>query len=240
VLEEATEIARQTNRPYDIVACSYCHGILLFSSGHASEAIKQFREGLDLSREYSINLFIPLIVGQLGAALTLVGSHVQAASLLERVVRESELLGHNIGTVFANYALATAYRAAGRTEESRLLAETCLENARRHGFQGVEARLLLLLGTLQMSTAKPDATAAESFVKGSIDLARSLNALPNVAQGQLGLADIWARAGRPEEAIEAIDSAVHLFDAIGFQKLPDDVSRLRLQCAPSATLSRAV
>jgi hypothetical protein len=144
------------------------------STGQGNEAINEFRKALDLSREYSINLFIPLIVGQLGAALTLAGLHSAAIGLLERVVRELELLGHNIGTVFANYALAAAYRAVGRVEESVRLAMACLENTRRYGFHGVEVRVLLLLGTLQMTPARPDAATAESFIKSSIDLARSL------------------------------------------------------------------
>ena len=226
-LEEADEITKQTGRPYDHVACSYSRGILLSSTGHAAEAIGEFRKALDLSREYSINLFVPLIVGQLGAALTLTGMHDSAIGLLERVARESKLLGHNIGTVFANYALAAAYKAVGRVEESRGLADACLENARLYGFQGIEARVLLLLGALQQDTAKPDATAAESLVRISIDLARRLTALPNVAQGHLALADLWAKSGKTEQAIEAIDAALQIYDSIGYRQIPDEVLRLR-------------
>ncbi len=230
-LEEASEIAQQTGRPYDAVACSYGHGILLASTGQGKEAIAEFRKGLDLCRDYSINLFIPLLVGQLGAALTVIGLHNQAISLLERVVRESELLGHNVATIFANYALAAAYNAAGRVEESIKLAMSCLENALRYGFKGVEVRILLLLGSLQMASAKPDLNTAESFITRSIDLARSLNALPNVAQGQLALAGLWAKTGRHGQAVEAINSALHIFDTIGYRQLPEDISRLRLECS---------
>jgi tetratricopeptide (TPR) repeat protein len=229
-LEEALEITQQTGRPYDAVACSYCRGILLAFTGQWNDAVAEFRKGLDLCRDYSINLFIPLIVGQLGAALTMVGLHNQAISLLERVVRESELLGHNAATVFANYALAAAYSPVGRVEESLKLATSCLENTQRYGFKGVEVRVLLLLGSLQIVSPKSDLNAAETFIKNSIDLARSLNALPNVGQGQLALAGLWAKTGRPEQAIEAIDSALHTFDTIGYRQRPEEISRLRFEC----------
>jgi tetratricopeptide (TPR) repeat protein len=116
-LEEASRIAEQTERPYDSVACSYGRGILSMYSGHPSEAINELRRGLDLCREYSINLFIPLIVGQLGAALTTVGSHDQAIRLLDRVVRESQLLGsqrlHRLRKLRAGCSLPRSRQASG-------------------------------------------------------------------------------------------------------------------------------
>jgi predicted ATPase len=230
-LEEAVGVANETGRPYDAVACSYAHGILLSSAGRTPEAIAEFRRGLELCREYSINLFIPLIVGQLGAALSAVGQQVQAIGLLEKVVREAESLGHNVGTVFANYALAAAYKASGRIAEAVALCRKSLESTRQYGYQGVETRLLLLLGNLELAADRPDLQAAEAYVRRSIMLASRVGALPNVAQGQLALADILAVAQRYSEASEILEAAVKLSGEIDYRFPEDEVSRIRARLA---------
>jgi class 3 adenylate cyclase/predicted ATPase len=231
VLDEATETSGRTKRPYDAVACSYCRGFLFFASGHASEATSEFRNALDLCREFSINLFIPLVIGQLGAALTVAGLHGQAVGMLERVVRESENLGHNIGTAFAKYALATAYRAAGRLDASRKSALSSLESTQRSGFRGVELRVLHLLGLLDLELAEPDLAAAEASLVRSADLARALDALPSFIQAQLTLADLWARTGKPQQSAEALDAAERISHRIGYHGLFDDIARRRSQLA---------
>ena len=86
---------------------------------------------------------------------------------------------------------------------------------------------------LQMDIPKLDPEAAESLIKGSFDLARSLNALPIVAQGQLALADVWAKAGKPARAIEAIDSALQVFGAIRHLPIPNHLLQLRNECTQS-------
>jgi class 3 adenylate cyclase/predicted ATPase len=232
-LEEATETAGTTRRPYDAVACCYCRGFLLSASGHANDAIGEFRNALDLCREYSINLFVPLVVGQLGAALTAAGLHSHAVGMLERVVRESENLGHNVGTIFARYALAAAYRGAGQMDESLQAALSNLESTQRGGFRGVESRVLHLLGLLHLELAEPDFTAAETFLVRSADLARRLDALPGLAQTELTLADLWTRTGKPQQSAEALDSAERISDRIGYRGLADDIAHRRSQLTDS-------
>ncbi|MEA2882262.1 MAG: hypothetical protein QOH32_1518 [Bradyrhizobium sp.] len=224
-LEEASKLAEQTGRPYDAVSCSYGRGILAMYSGEAGAAIAEFRKGLDLCREYSINLFIPLIVGQLGAALTATGSHDQAIPLLDRVVRESQVLGHSAATAFGNYALAAAYREAGRHQEALDLIEPCLDTARRYGLRGIEVRVLHLLGVLNGDRSDPG--AAEALLSRSVELAKILEAWPNVAQGQLSLADILLKAGEHARAAEAVDCAISIYEKLGCGTLAKKAQALR-------------
>lgn len=224
-LDEACEIAGQTERPYDTSSCSYGRGILSMYSGETGKAIVEFRQGLDICREYSINLFIPLIVGQLGAALTATGSHEQAIRLLDRVVRESRVLGHSAATAFANYALASAYREAGRHQEALELVEPGLATAAEYGFRGVETRLLHLFGVLKADQADP--AAAEALLLRSIELARTLEAWPNIAQGQLALAEHWSKTGDLARATDAADSAISIYERLGCDALAVKARALR-------------
>jgi class 3 adenylate cyclase len=224
-LDEASGIAEETGRPYDAVSCCYSRGLLSMYSGDAAKAITEFRKGLDVCREYSINLFIPLIVGQLGAALTAVGSHDQAIRLLDRVVRESQVLGHNAATAFANHALALAYREAGRHQEAIALVEPWLESAARYGLRAVEMRFLHLLGVLKADQG--EAAAAEALLSRSIELANSLEAWPTVAQAQLALAEHWSKAGEIAHANAAADAAISIYQRLGCDGLAQKAQALR-------------
>jgi tetratricopeptide (TPR) repeat protein len=224
-LEEAATIAEQTGRPYDAVSCCYGRGLLAIYSGEPGKAIAELRKGLDVCREYSINLLIPLIVGQLGAALTEVGSHDQAIRLLDRMVRESKVLGHNAATAFANYALAAAYREVGRQQEAVDLVEPWLESATRYGLRAIETRMLHLLGVLKGDQG--DATAAEALLSRSIELAGTLEAWPTIAQAQLALAEHWSKAGKFERAGEAADAAISIYQRLGCAGLAEKAQALR-------------
>jgi class 3 adenylate cyclase/tetratricopeptide (TPR) repeat protein len=224
-LEEAATIAEQTGRPYDAASCCYGRGLLSMYSGQAGKAIAELRKGLDVCREYSINLLIPLIVGQLGAALTEVGSHDQAIRLLDRMVRESKVLGHNAATAFANYALAMAYREAGRQQEAIDLVEPWLESAARFGLRGIETRLLHLLGVLKGDQG--DQAGAEALLSRSIELAGTLEAWPTIAQAQLALAEHWSKAGKFDRAGEAADAAISIYQRLGCDALAQKAQAMR-------------
>jgi len=193
-------------------------------SGQPGKATAELRKGLDVCREYSINLLIPLMVGQLGAALTELGSHDQAIRLLDRMVRESSVLGHNAGTAFANYALAAAYREAGRHQEAVDLVEPWLENATRYGLRATETRLLHLLGVLKGDQGDP---AAEALLSRCIELAATLEAWPTIAQAQLSLAEHRAKAGEPARANDAADAAISIYQRLGCAALAAKAQAMR-------------
>jgi class 3 adenylate cyclase/tetratricopeptide (TPR) repeat protein len=225
-LDEAAEIAGQTGRPYDSVSCYYGRGLLFMYSGHPAKAIGEFRKGLDVCREFSINLFIPLIVGQLGAALAAVGSHEQAIRLLDRVVKESTVLGHNAATAFANYALASAYREAGKLSEAIELAETWLAVAVRYGLRAVEMRFLHLLGILRSDQG--DTVAAELLLSRATELAKALEAGPTIAQVQLSLAQLWSKASDYSRAVQAAESATLLYRQLGCEALAEKAHQVQV------------
>jgi tetratricopeptide (TPR) repeat protein len=237
-LDEAAGIARQTGRPYDSVSCCYGGGLLFMYSGEPAKAIGEFRKGLDLCREFSINLFIPLIVGQLGAALVAVGSHQQAIRLLDRVVKESTVLGHNVATAFANYALASAYREAGRYQEAIELAEAWSGVAVRYGLRAVEMRFLHLLGVLKGDQG--EAGAAEVLLSRSMELAGTLEAWPGIAQGQLSLAQHWTKAGDYSRAMQAADSAALIYRQVGCEALAEKADQLKVAAMLSVKDAKAM
>jgi tetratricopeptide (TPR) repeat protein len=145
--------------------------------------------------------------------------------LLDRVVRESQVLGHSAATAFGNYALAAAYREAGRHQEALALIEPCLDTARRYGLRGIEVRVLHLLGVLNGDRSDPG--AAEALLSRSVELAKVLEAWPNVAQGQLSLADILLKAGEHARAAEAVDCAISIYEKLGCGTLAKKAQALR-------------
>jgi tetratricopeptide (TPR) repeat protein len=121
--------------------------------------------------------------------------------------------------------LAAAYREAGRHQEALDLVEPCLRTATRYGFRGVEMRILHLLGVLNGD--RSDVHTAEALLSRSVELARTLEAWPNVAQGQLSLADVLRKAGERARAAEAVDSAISIYEKLGCGTLAKKAQALR-------------
>src|SRR5690348_10434230 len=92
-------------------------------------------------------------------------------------------------------------------------------------------RLLHLMGLLDLQSAKPDLAAAQTYLVRSSELARVLNALPNLAQIELSFAELWTKTGDLERATKAFDSAERISVQIGHRGLADDVARGRAQLA---------
>jgi tetratricopeptide (TPR) repeat protein len=227
ILEEAFSIAQKTGRPYDLVACGYGRGVLYSYSGCTKNAIDELRVASDVCREHSINLFIPLIVAQLGAALVDAGSYEQAVELLEKGIQEAQGLGHRVATVAAMHALAAAYKALGRVGPSIELGQRALEIAKQYEFIGVQIRLLRLLGMLETTHGDGDVNRAEELVASSIELAKTLGSLPNVASGKLAMAEIRLKSGEQERALQLMDSAIADYEHMGCNLLADQVRKRR-------------
>jgi hypothetical protein len=85
-------------------------------------------------------------------------------------------------------------------------------------------RVLQLLGVLNMDESTPK---AQSFLEGSIELARNLEAWPNVAQGQLSLADNWLKISQPARAVEAIDRATSIYEKLECSSLAEKAHAVR-------------
>jgi len=195
-------------------------------SARPAKAITELRKGLDVCREYSINLLIPAVVGQLGAALTAVGSHDQAIRLARPHGGGNLRCSATTRTAFANYALAAAYRGERPAARRRSIwsshARECDPlRTSRHPRCG----LLHLLGVLKGDQGDP-AAAGSAAVALDRNLPGRWEAMATIAQGQLALASI-GRKPKFDRAGRSADAAISIYQRLGCDALAQKAQAMR-------------
>jgi tetratricopeptide (TPR) repeat protein len=100
--------------------------------------------------------------------------------------------------------LGDAYRHLGRLGNAMSIAERALEQARRRGERGTEARALRLLAS---SSHRDGLNEAETHYRSALALADELEMRPQRALCQLGLGALYRVHGRADEARELLRAA---------------------------------
>ena len=58
--EQASDLAEENDRPYDLIAASYGRGVVQMMRGNMDEAESALDQALRISRESEVRLFLPL------------------------------------------------------------------------------------------------------------------------------------------------------------------------------------
>jgi tetratricopeptide (TPR) repeat protein len=107
--------------------------------------------------------------------------------------------------------LAEAYLRSGRTSDARAVANRALAMCREHKERGYEAGALYLLGDLAAQGDPPDLNRAESMYREALALVTALGLRPLAARCQLGLGQLYHRAGDTGSAQTHFATAAALF-----------------------------
>ncbi|MBI4587458.1 MAG: tetratricopeptide repeat protein [Candidatus Rokubacteria bacterium] len=107
--------------------------------------------------------------------------------------------------------LGEAYLAAGQMDDARGLADRALELAGQHEERGNQAWALRLLGEIASHPAPPDVRIAENHYRQAMALAYELGMRPLLAHCHLGLAKLYRRTGKRQEAQEHLATATTMY-----------------------------
>src|SRR5262249_13057318 len=159
------------------------------------QAIPPLERGLELTRAYKFNNWLPTVAACLGAAYSRAGRTAAGVALLEEAVgygpRTGVIASHSLWLVY----LGEAYLRAGRASDSLTAAHRALALCRARKERGYEAGALHLLGDLTARADPPGWRGAESTHREALALAESLGLRPLVARCQLSLGRLYRRAG---------------------------------------------
>lgn len=175
-------------------------GFVVYHDGRYEEAEELLREGLELARELDAPRSVAGCLSVLGNVVELLGKLDEA----EAMHREALALY----TESRDYgAVATSLVALGDVE----VARNCFDLARKHyersfnlrlesGNTGRAAGALARLGDVALAT--DDAEAAERLYRQALELALAVHGLPWVIEALLGLANVFARRGDTDRALD--------------------------------------
>jgi tetratricopeptide (TPR) repeat protein len=186
-------------------------GSVHLARGHLHEAISWLERGLDLSHKGNFALLVPSYVGSLGRAYALAGRVVEGLTLVERAAKQSasmKSMGYHV--MIVTY-LSEVYLLAGRIDEAKQSVEQAVKLARIHGQRGVEADALWVSGEIYESLDPPDIDQSEYHYREGLALAEELGMRPVVAHCHLGLAKLYRRTGKRQEAQEHLTTATTMY-----------------------------
>jgi class 3 adenylate cyclase/tetratricopeptide (TPR) repeat protein len=210
--EDAIRLAEALDHPLSLAFATWTLGYLRITRGDLSEAVSLLERGLAVSREWNLTFFSVNHTGSLGYAYALSGRLAEAIALLEQARRTSETIGFGASQPLFLVYLGEAYVLADRLADALEVAGRALTLSRERGQRGYEAWAVRLFGEV---TARRDAPEhADRYYRDALALAEALEMRPLVAHCHLGLAKLYRRTGRPQDAREHLTLATTMYRAM--------------------------
>jgi tetratricopeptide (TPR) repeat protein len=158
---------------------------------------------------------MPWVEAVLGHALALNGQLDEALPNLERAVEDAKAI--HFTTLQSRWLtwLSQAYLLAGRTEAASQRADQALELALERRERGNQVYARHQLAEIAVSIEPFDAVQAEAAFREAATLADELGMRPVLAHCHRGLAGLYHRMGRHEDAHDELAVAGQLYAAMG-------------------------
>jgi tetratricopeptide (TPR) repeat protein len=210
--ERASDLAEKNDRPYDLIAADYGHGVVQMMRGNLEEAEGALDEALRISRESEVRLFLPLVMCALGNLYVQRGDATRARDILLQAKDEAETLGHVTSSVVVSAYLGSAYSQLGDVQRGLSLVRACQAGAKQKGYGGIEALAAFseaAILSMQGAAQQEDAIAS---LKRAIEITDRLEARPLLGAARGMLARSLAASGRTAEAQDELVQAIALFD----------------------------
>jgi len=164
-----------------------------------------------LSREWNLTIFSALHTGSLGYACALSGRIAEGIPLLEQALSASEAMRYGAAQPLFLVYLGEAYVLAGRHQDALEVAGRAVGLAREGGQRIYEASALRLLGEIASQRDSPEVETAEDYYRQAFALADELGMRPLVAHCHLGLAKLYRRTGKQEQARDHLTTATTMY-----------------------------
>jgi tetratricopeptide (TPR) repeat protein len=209
--EEAIQLAEAVEDPFSRSDAYSGVGRLALRQGHMPLAITVLERGLGVCQAANIQLLVPLVASELGAAYALSGRMSEALPLLEQTVSQATAMGRVSHLSWWTVQLVAGYLLAGRLEDAFSLAQRALALTHTHGERGNQAHALRLLGDIHAQRQSPDVEPAATHYRDALVLADELGMRPLQAHCHYDLGTLYAKTGRQEQARAELSTAIEMY-----------------------------
>jgi tetratricopeptide (TPR) repeat protein len=204
--EEGLRIAEAANHAYSITSSLYTFGVILLLRQDDTAALRILERGVEIWQKLQSPPWGALTAA-LGVAHCRTGRLSYGLALLEAAPDQSpgDFIYPRV------MALAEGYLFARRAEDARLQAQRALELSRQRGEHGSEAYALRVLAQAAAYAGPPDIDASAQHYQAALALAEPRGMRPLVAHCHLGLAKLYRRTGKREQAREHLTTATTMY-----------------------------
>jgi tetratricopeptide (TPR) repeat protein len=210
-VREALEIAAASEQLYSVAQARFGQGIFGYFKGDLAESAAVLELARGQCEAGNLRLTRAMTEVYLGRVYSLIGDVSNAIAVLDRARTTCEAIQFAYCHVLATIWFSQALILAGRLDDARRHAEASLALARAQRARGLEARALRVLGELLASGDGADVAASERLYGEAMALAEALGLRPLVSRCRVGVAAVYAKTGRRDQARQALTAAVDEF-----------------------------
>jgi class 3 adenylate cyclase/tetratricopeptide (TPR) repeat protein len=213
---QAIRLASMTQHAYTVGLIQHAVGTVHLLRGDWKQARRHFEEAMMVVRAGQVALMLPFLLVALALVLARLG---EAREALARLREGEQLLARQadggivifLGMLYAQ--LGEAALVLGQLDEAQCLGERALaETSHQPGFS---ARALHLLGHIATHPDRFDAERGEAHYRKALTLAEPCGMRPVVAHCHLGLAKLYRRTGKYQQAQENLTTATAMYREMG-------------------------
>ena len=191
--------------------------------------------GLALCRSADIQIFVPQTASILSTAYVLAGRTADALPLMDQVVERVATGSRILTLALVLTELTEALLLVGRVDEASALAGRLLEISRTHTGRGYQAHAYRLLGELATRGDRCDIDEATAHYRQAWALTGELGMRPLQAHCHLGLAKLYRRTGKREQAREHLTTATTMYREMDMTYWLEQTEAELRRCTSSAT-----
>jgi class 3 adenylate cyclase/tetratricopeptide (TPR) repeat protein len=214
--EEAVRIAREFDHPHSLAYGHRSLGLISLRRGDASSAILPLERAVEVCRVAQVRLPFDIAAGHLGYAYALVGRLPEGVSLMEEALADPAATGTTNHPLLLAY-LGEAHLLARRREDALEVVRRALALAHRQKERGNEAWILRLLGEITEQSDPPDQESAPAYYRQALARADELGMRPLAAHCHLGLAKLYYRTDKRDQAQGHLATAVTMYREMGMR-----------------------
>ena len=211
VLEKGLQNAREINDRFITGFMEMCHTVLSIWEGDGDSTVDHAHKAIKCYEEARAEFLVGIAWMYLGVGYYLHGEYETAREHADKGLSIQEKIGIPFLTAWCSWFLAMIICASGDLMRANECAEKSLKLAQDHNVKNVEGLAWILLGSLKgkMETACID-EAQHQIAKG-ITIVEELRQRPLSALGYLLSGELFADAGRIEEALENLKKAETMY-----------------------------
>jgi tetratricopeptide (TPR) repeat protein len=220
--KRALEIAEGAEHPLSEVLGWLSIGHVLLRKREIEGAVSALERGLDLCDRWSLQVWRPRLVSDLGVAYARSGRAKEGLELAQEAISGAERMHLIVDRPGLLVRLGQVSLIAGRVEAALTLGKQAVEIAVAHEAKGDEAWARFLIGRSCWASDPKDLDESEKQLDIALRLAAGCEARPLAAFCHTTLSGIYGQRGDHARAQEFDAAAAATYQQLGMRSLPLD------------------
>src|SRR5215469_9264273 len=220
--KRALEIAEGAEHPLSEALGSLSIGHVLLRKREIEAAVSALERGLDLCDRWSLQVWRPRLVSDLGVAYARSGRTKEGLDLAQEAVSGADLMHLIVDRAGLLVRLGQVLLMAGRIEAALKLGQQAVEIAVAQEAKGDEAWARFLIGRSCWASVPKDLDESEKQLDITLRLAAGCEARPLAAFCHTTLSGIYSQRGDQTRAQEFDAAATATYRELGMRPLPLD------------------